>query len=131
MRWMAEHIVGKPQVGYFLDANIDPLNPLPAFYELAERMFVTGDSFSMVSEAVQSGHMAVVLKVQPAMPGGKLGWALNKLEQEGMVVCGDDALDLPERVALMRVGRAQANVQYEYLRDAILQALAMDTPGNK
>ncbi len=123
MRWMAEHYQRSPQVGYFLDANADPLNPLPAFYELAERMFVTGDSFSMVSEAVQAGHMPVVLKVQPAMPGGKLGWALSKLEQEGMVVCGDDKLDLPERVAMMRVGRGQANVQYQASKEILALCL--------
>lgn len=119
LAWMMEHYKGREPLGYFLDANTDTLNPLPAFYELAERMFVSGDSFSMVSEAVQAGHQPLVLKVQPAMTAGKLGWALNNLEQAGMVVCGDDALGLPDRVAQMRVGRVQANVHYEGLKELI------------
>lgn len=124
MAWMTEHYKGREPLGYFLDANTDPLNPLPAFYELAERMFVSGDSFSMVSEAVQAGHQPLVLKVQPAMTTGKLGWALKNLEQAGMVVCGDDALGLPERVANMRVGRTQANLGYSALSDEVTKALA-------
>ena len=115
--WLKQHYQNTPTVPYFLDASDDPLNPLPAFYDLCQRMFVTGDSFSMASEAIQAGHCPVILLTSPLPPPGKLTRALSGLAQTGQVVIElDDEESLALRVARQPDSRGAANAEYERLR---------------
>lgn len=129
LQWLTEHYADSELVAYLLDASRDPLNPLPAFYELADRMFVTGDSFSMVSEAVHGGHRPVVLRVCAGLPPGKLGYALQLLTEDGLVGLGDGSTGLPERVGGAAAGRGDANRQYRALRSRIRGVLGLGEAG--
>jgi mitochondrial fission protein ELM1 len=123
--WIKQHFQNSPHVPYLLDASTDPLNPLPAFYELCQRILITGDSFSMASEAIQAGHCPLILQTAPLRPGGKLGRALKGLANEGLLTLGDDALELPQRMALMRLERATPNRQYAQGRQQVRAALGI------
>jgi len=125
LNWLKKHYGNSPQLGYFLDASADPLNPLPAFYELSERLFITGDSFSMLSEAVHAGHVPVVLRVRHGQAPGKLGRALNALEQAGLAVLGDTGAELPARVPPVPA-RHEPNTHYAELRRAVRYKLGLD-----
>lgn len=126
LNWLRRHYVDSDRVAYFLDASQDPSNPLPAFYELSRRMFVTGDSFSMLSEAIHAGHRPVVLETAPALPGGKLGRALRSLDEAGLAVLGETGSHLPQRVALQPAGRQAANEYYGQLRAEVRGRLGLD-----
>jgi len=125
LSWLNKHYVASPQVAYFLNAAEDPLNPLPAFYELAERMFVTGDSFSMVCEAAQAGHVPVVLRVREGSAPGKLGRALSALDNAGLAIVGADAEELPARLTAEPVKHAP-NAHYDELKKAVRYKLGLE-----
>jgi mitochondrial fission protein ELM1 len=124
--WLRKHYLGSPQLAYFLDAAEDPLNPLPALYELSVRMFVTTDSFSMVSEAVHAGHRPVLLRVRVGCPPGKLGRALTMLEGKGLAVLGDEDAGLAARL-LAEPGRADPNRHYEMLSGQVRAKLGLSS----
>jgi mitochondrial fission protein ELM1 len=69
-------------VAHLVDAAVNPLNPLPGYYELAERVLVTGDSFSMVCESIQAGHQPVVDVRQSS---AKLRRSLKLLAAGGLI----------------------------------------------
>jgi hypothetical protein len=126
--WIKQHFQNSPHAPYVLDASADPLNPLPAFYDLCQRMFVTGDSFSMVSEAVHAGHTPVILRTSPLPPPGKLTRALAGLAQAGQAVLAlDDEESLALRVARQPEARGAANAEYERLRGEVRSRLGLDT----
>jgi len=121
LNWLKSHYLTSPQVPYFLNATEDPLNPLPAFYELCERIFVTGDSYSMVCEAVHAGHHPVVLMTSPGEVPGKLGRALTRLAQTELVnYRADDAQrTLPERLINVPPLRSEPNSEYQRVQAAV------------
>lgn len=47
-------------VVHVVDAATNSLNPLPGYCVLAERVVITGDSYSMVCETIQAGHQPIV-----------------------------------------------------------------------
>ncbi len=124
--WLKQHYGDSERVPYILDAARDPLNPLPAFYELCERVFITADSFSMLSEAIQAGHKPVVLHVRVGNPPGKLNRALRALSAGGLAVLGSGRAELPERLTKEVPQRSVANVHYDELRRHVLQKLGFE-----
>lgn len=129
LAWLNKHYRVSPQIGYFLDAAADPFNPLPAFYELAERMFITADSYSMLCEAVHAGHRPVALRVRHGWAPGKLGRSLSELARAELAVLGPDDAELPSRVPPVPKRHAP-NVHYEELRTAVRYKLGLDE-GNR
>ena len=120
LAWLKKHYFGSEQVAYFLNAAEDPYNPLPAIYELAETMFVTGDSFSMVSEAIHAGLHPVVLRVRVGDAPGKLGRALGMLAEQGLAhLGGGDEEDLAARIPKPPEKRQAENGHYRELRAAV------------
>lgn len=127
LAWLRSHYLARPQVPYFLNAAADPFNPLPAFYELCERIFVTGDSYSMICEAVHAGHRPVVLRTRVGGVPGKLGRALSSLAEAGLVVYDDEAAEreLPERLSGIAAERGEPNGEYERVAAAVRAKLSL------
>jgi mitochondrial fission protein ELM1 len=61
-----------------------PVNPIPDFLSLSDHVFLTGDSSSMVSEAVSFGSACVeVLPVRALRPGNKIERMVTRLASMG------------------------------------------------
>ncbi|GAB4564188.1 MAG: hypothetical protein Tsb0017_23870 [Geothermobacteraceae bacterium] len=77
---------------YALYYSSDPRNPMGDFLQYADRLFVTADSTSMISEAVCWGTAAVdILPVTRTLPTGKTGRMLFSLQKDGYVHLFDGA----------------------------------------
>lgn len=73
--------------------NREPVNPIPDFLAHCQTVFVTGDSTSMVSEAVSFGHAAIeVLPLSPRVADSKILRMLNRLEDLGYLHTFDGSL---------------------------------------
>lgn len=123
LSWLLEHYQDRAVVPYFLDASNDPLNPLPAFYELCESIFVTEDSFSMVCEALHAGHRPRLLRAGELPDRGKLaraylqlGYALDNATQEASRIGESSAAGM----------RSPANIDYERLRTEVRARLGLE-----
>jgi len=78
---------------YRLIHSRDPYNPVPAFIGLCERLFVTSDSASMISECASFGGAAVeVLMNRQRRPRNKFVELIEGLERLGAVHRFDDSL---------------------------------------
>ena len=111
---IAAAVAGNPQCAYFLDAHADPLNPLPAFYELSRAMVITADSYSMVSESIHAGHQPLVLVPPHAKRDAKVHAArCSGSRQKDMLRLSTDAARLPLTPAAAQIAaiapRGQAN----------------------
>ena len=60
-----------------------PINPIPDFLELCESVFITGDSTSMISEAISYGKSNVVVLPLDSKEENKFTRFLDTLEQDG------------------------------------------------
>jgi mitochondrial fission protein ELM1 len=123
MSWLKSHYANSEFVPYMLDAAQDPTNPLPAFYEICRRMFISMDSFSMLSEAVQAGHQPLVLRVRVGAAEGKLGRALTRLRERNLIVLQDNGSELAESIAAAAKERRPVNVWFEKLATDVRGAL--------
>jgi mitochondrial fission protein ELM1 len=106
-------------VAYFLDAQRDPLNPLPAFYELARVVCITADSYSMISEAIHAGHHPLVILPGSPPREGKLLRSLRRLAQCRRITLCDPVGAGAEQLATLLATlppRGAANADYEALR---------------
>jgi mitochondrial fission protein ELM1 len=72
-------------VAHLVDAASNPMNPLPGYSELAERMVVTNDSFSMICEAIHAGHQPAVMHLSES-DETKIGSSLRRLKEQGLLV---------------------------------------------
>ncbi|MDQ3022966.1 MAG: mitochondrial fission ELM1 family protein [bacterium] len=70
-------------VAHFVDAAKDSMNPLPGYFEFAERVIITSDSYSMVGEAIQAGHQPIVCMYDRERT--KLRKALAALKQQSLI----------------------------------------------
>jgi mitochondrial fission protein ELM1 len=119
---------GNPRVAYFLDAHADPLNPLPAFYELARVMAITADSYSMVSEAIHAGHTPLVLAPPTARTGAKVLRSLEVLKAKGrlQLINADSGAAVQFNAQLAALpARQQPNGPYNELRTAVREYLGL------
>jgi uncharacterized protein len=122
--WLYQHYVGQPAVVYFLDASKDPLNPLPAFYELCGNIFVTEDSYSMVCEAIQAGHQPQLLAVGNVTQATKIGRAYHALQQRSLLRPSSVTL-AAGAPTLSFSARQLPNAEYELLRARIRAKLGL------
>ena len=124
---LAERYAARSELAYLLDAAVDPVNPLPAFYALAQAVVVSADSFSMVCEAIHAGLHPVVLSTARQEGRGKLARALSKLETSGRIT----RISRPQDVGNWREGaqrRSPPNESYFSLRVQLLAKLGLDAP---
>lgn len=71
----------------------EPVNPIPDFLAHCQTVFVTGDSTSMVSEAVSFGQAAIeVLPLVPRLADSKILRMLTRLEELGYLHTFDGSL---------------------------------------
>lgn len=71
----------------------EPVNPIPDFLAHCQTVFVTGDSTSMVSEAVSFGQAAIeVLPLTPRVADSKILRMLQRLEELGYLHTFDGSL---------------------------------------
>ena len=74
-------------VSYGFDYEVlfskNPINPIPDFLEECETVFITGDSTSMISEAVAYGKSNVVILPLESQEENKFTRFTDTLEQEG------------------------------------------------
>lgn len=69
---------------YRLIASRDPFNPIPAFIQLCDRLYLTDDSASMISECVSFGESAVeILPTTPLRSPNKFQRLITSLEEQG------------------------------------------------
>jgi mitochondrial fission protein ELM1 len=111
-------------LAYLLDATQDTLNPLPAFYELAQALIVTADSFSMASEALHAGHGPLLLPVNVVPPKGRLRRGLELLADSGLACIARDAADIATFVH-NPPERGEANAIYSELAHTVRARLGM------
>ncbi len=61
---LKEATEGNPSVRMLLLASRDPFNPVPGMLGLSQRVFVTEDSISMISESVTAGKEVFLLRTE-------------------------------------------------------------------
>lgn len=86
-------VEGDDRFAYRLVYRRDPFNPLPAFLDRCDRLFVSSDSVSMLSEAVSGGSARVeVLMNRWKRPGSKFERFVAGLVRRGAVHVFDGSL---------------------------------------
>ena len=78
-----EHLVASYQFDYEVIFSKNPINPIPDFLEQCESVFITGDSTSMISEAVSYGESNVVVLPLESQAENKFTRFIDTLEKEG------------------------------------------------
>ena len=99
----ADKVIGQLPFDYCLVYSRNPdYNPTPAFVGACDRLFVTSDSASMISEAVCFGSAAVeVLLTRQNRSDNKFLRLIRSLEQRGALHVFDGTLgDAREKIAL-------------------------------
>ena len=75
----------------------NPINPIPDFLEQCESVFITGDSTSMISEAVSYGQSNVVVLPLESKEANKFTRFIETLEQEGYLHIFDGTIQKRNR----------------------------------
>lgn len=88
-----EKIIDSLPFDYKLINSRDPYNPIPAFIQLCDRLFVTSDSASMISECASFGSAKVeVLMNRQLKSPNKFEELIHGLEERGAVHVFDGTL---------------------------------------
>jgi len=84
-----EAVVALFSFEYSVIFSENPINPIPDFLDQCERVFITQDSTSMISEAVSYGN--AYIEVLPLEGGGenKFSRLVQRLEEGGYLHCFD------------------------------------------
>jgi mitochondrial fission protein ELM1 len=77
-----ENLIASYGFDYEVLFSKDPINPIPDFLEQCETVFITGDSTSMISEAVAYGRSNVVVLPLQSQGDNKFTRFIESLEQE-------------------------------------------------
>ncbi len=86
---LQDFLSSQPCLAYAVWAHSSPENPVPYFLTLAEKILVTEDSFSMVSEAVSAGKFPLVLTTADSgRSEPKLLPSYHRLQEEGYLTLG-------------------------------------------
>ncbi|MGE4490499.1 MAG: ELM1/GtrOC1 family putative glycosyltransferase [Kiritimatiellales bacterium] len=103
---------------YRLINSRDPYNPVPAFIQLCDRLFVTSDSASMISECASFGHANVeVLFNRQLKTPNKFEELIQGLEQQSAVHVFDGSF-----------GTANAKINLTPYMDRLRQLLPERSP---
>jgi len=93
-----ETLIESMPFDYRLIHSQDPYNPVPAFIELCDRLFVTSDSASMISEAASFGSSKVeILMNQQLKTPNKFEELIQGLEKRDAVHLFDGTLGTADR----------------------------------
>ncbi|EIF51006.1 ELM1/GtrOC1 family putative glycosyltransferase [Sulfurovum sp. AR] len=78
-----EDLIASYAFDYEVIFSKNPVNPIPDFLEQCETVFITGDSTSMISEAVSYGKSNVVVLPLESEKDNKFTRFIDMLEKEG------------------------------------------------
>jgi len=78
-----EDLIASYGFDYEVIFSKNPINPIPDFLEQCETVFITGDSTSMISEAVSYGNSNVVVLPLESEKETKFNRFIEMLEKEG------------------------------------------------
>jgi len=78
-----EDLVASYGFEYEVIFSKNPINPIPDFLAECETVFITGDSTSMISEAVSYGRSNVVVLPLESKEANKFTRFVNRLKQDG------------------------------------------------
>jgi mitochondrial fission protein ELM1 len=93
-----ENLIDRLPFDYKLINSRDPYNPVPAFIQLCDRLFVTSDSASMISECASFGSAAVEILMAPQTRSpNKFEKLIEGLAQQGAVHVFDETLGAASR----------------------------------
>ena len=93
-----ERIIESMPFDYVLINSRDPYNPIPAFIALCDRLFVTSDSASMISECASFGTARVeILMNRQLKSPNKFEELIRGLEEQGAVHVFDGTLGAADR----------------------------------
>jgi mitochondrial fission protein ELM1 len=87
-----EELIASYGFDYEVIFSKDPINPIPDFLEQCETVFITGDSTSMISEAVSYGKSNVVVLPLESQGDNKFTRFVDTLEEEGYLHIFDDTI---------------------------------------
>jgi mitochondrial fission protein ELM1 len=94
-----EALVSSYGFDYEVIHSRDRINPIPDMLEQCERVFVTADSTSMISEAVSHGRCHVVVLPTGAAGENKLARMTESLRREGyLTLFGEEASGAPRKI---------------------------------
>jgi len=80
---VVEQLVESYYFGYEVIFSKNRINPIPDFLEQCETVFITGDSTSMISEAVSYGRTNVIVLPLESQKTNKFERFIKSLEKEG------------------------------------------------
>lgn len=93
-----ETVIGRLPFDYVLINSRDPYNPVPAFIHLCDRLFVTSDSASMISECASYGTAKVeILMNRQTRSPNKFETLIRGLEERNAVHVFDGTLGTADR----------------------------------
>ncbi len=78
-----ESLVKSYEFDYEIIFSKTPINPIPDFLDICEAVFITGDSTSMISEAVAYGVSNVIVLPLESKENNKFERFVKSLEREG------------------------------------------------
>ena len=78
-----EQLIESYHFDYEVIFSKNPINPIPDFLELCETVFITGDSTSMISEAIAYGISNVIVLPLESKEDNKFERFVKSLEKEG------------------------------------------------
>ncbi|WP_309498457.1 ELM1/GtrOC1 family putative glycosyltransferase [Sulfurovum sp.] len=88
-----EKLIEEYNFDYEVIYSKNPINPLPDFLEQCETVFITGDSTSMISEAISYGKSNVVALPLESQEENKFTRFMDVLEKEGYLHVFDGTVE--------------------------------------
>jgi len=87
-----EELIASYAFDYGVIFSKNPINPIPDFLEQCETVFITGDSTSMISEAVSYGKSNLVVLPLETQKENKFTRFIDTLEKEGYLYIFNGAI---------------------------------------
>ncbi len=88
-----EQLVASYGFDYEVLFSKNPINPIPDFLEQCETVFITGDSTSMISEAVSYGKANIVVLPLDSQGNNKFTRLISSMANEGYLHIFDGTID--------------------------------------
>ena len=89
---VVEQLIESYHFDYEVIFSKNPINPIPDFLELCETVFITGDSTSMISEAIAYGSSNVIVLPLESKEDNKFERFVKALEREGYLYIFDGTI---------------------------------------
>lgn len=92
-----ETLLERVTFGYKVIYSSNPINPIPDFLDQCERVFITQDSTSMISEAVSYGNAYIEVLPLEGEGENKFSRLVKRLEEEGYLHVFDGTFGMANR----------------------------------